>query len=129
MSSIDEVYCSLQEIFGRTLGRQVKFFDNLHARDDTRVLGQFKVEKNDDKRSLHIELRFNDYSSQIFNTVVALTIDWGYKKKRRMPLIWLYEDQSNSIYKILLDVNPANPVKEKQSPNFAKKTWRLTIRQ
>lgn len=112
MSSIDEVYASLQEILRKTLGRQVKFFGNLYADDDTRVLKQFEVKKDDDKRSLHIELRFNDYSSRIFNTVVAATIDWGYLRERRMPLIWLYEDNSDSIQKILFDVNTGQNVTE-----------------
>lgn len=40
-----------------------------------------------------------------WQAVVAVTIDWGYLQKRRMPLIWLYEDKSDSIYKILFGVN------------------------
>jgi hypothetical protein len=105
MSSIDEVYFSLQEILRKTLGRQVKFFGNLYAYDDTRVLKQFELKKDDDSRSLYIKFQFNDYSSRIFNTVVAVTIDWGYLQKREMPLVWLYEDKSDSIYKVLFGVN------------------------
>lgn len=40
MSSMDEVYFSLQKILRKTLGRRVKFFGNLYSHDDTRVLKQ-----------------------------------------------------------------------------------------
>ena len=105
MSSMDKVYVSLQEILRKTLGRRVNFFGTLHSHDNTKVLKQFKVKKDSVRRSLHIELQFDDYSSRVFDTVVAVTIDWGYLQKRRMPLIWLYEDTSAVIYKISFDVN------------------------
>ncbi|MDF2571910.1 MAG: hypothetical protein K0R55_3514 [Sporomusa sp.] len=101
----DGVYSSLQEILKDTLGRQVKFFSNLQENDDTRTLEQFEIKKDDNSRSLQVALRFNDSSSCIFNSVVAVTIDWGFLRKRTKPLVWLYEDQKQgSFYKILFDV-------------------------
>ncbi|SMC45239.1 hypothetical protein [Sporomusa malonica] len=101
----DGVYSSLQEILKNTVGRQVKVFDNLQENDDTRILEQFELNKNDNSRSLQVALRFNDSSSRTFNRVVAVTIDWGYLQKRTKPLIWLYEDKKQGyFYKILFDV-------------------------
>lgn len=102
---LDNVYFSLQEILRNTIGRQVKVFDNLQENDDTRILEEFELSKNDNSRSLQVELRFKDASSRIFHKVAALTIDWGYLQKRTKPLIWLYEDKKQgSFYKILFDV-------------------------
>lgn len=101
----DSVYYSLQAILKNTLGRQVKVFGNLQENDDTRILEQFEIVKNDNNRSLQVALRFNDSSMRTFNRIVAATIDWGYLLKRTKPLVWLYEDQQDgSFYKILFDV-------------------------
>lgn len=104
----EQYWRSIRESPGYTqehLGAQVKFFGSLYVPDDIKVLEKFEVKKADDKKSLQLKLQFNDYSSRIFNPVVAVTIDWGYLQKRRKPLIWLYEDKNDSIYKILFDVN------------------------
>ena len=101
----DSVYSSLQEILNNTLGRKVKVFGNLQENDDTRILEQFELKKNDNNRSLQVALRFNDSSSRTFNRVAAATIDWGYLLKRTKPLVWLYDDKENgACYKILFDV-------------------------
>ncbi|WP_176772665.1 hypothetical protein [Sporomusa acidovorans] len=101
----DGVYSSLQEILKNTLGRQVKIFGNLQENDDTRILEQFELNKNQANRTLQVALRFNDSSCRTFDRVVAATIDWGYLLKRTTPLVWLYEDEKHgSIYKILFDV-------------------------
>jgi len=101
----DGVYSSLQEILKNTLGRQVKVFGNLQENDDTRILEQFELKKNDNNRSLQVALRFNDSSSRTFTRIAAATIDWGYLLKRTKPLVWLYEDNKHgSFYKILFDV-------------------------
>lgn len=99
------VYCNLQEILRNTLGRKVIVLGNLQESEDTRILEQFELKKDDTNRSLQVELRFNDSSCRSFNKVVAATIDWGYLTKRTKPLVWLYEDERpGSIYKILFDV-------------------------
>ena len=73
--------------------------------DDTRVLEEYELVKNEMTRSLQVILHFNDSSSRIFEPVVAATIDWGYLLKRTKPLVWLYEDnKQGSFYKILFDV-------------------------
>jgi hypothetical protein len=99
---LEGVYFGLQNILTNTMGRQVKFFDN--DQENERILEQFEINKNDNDRSLQIALNFNDASSLILNRVVAATIDWGYVQKRTKPLVWLYEDKKDSIYKILFDV-------------------------
>lgn len=101
------VYFGLQEILTNTVGRQVKVFDNNHENENAKILEQFELNKNDHSRSLQIVLNFNDASSLVLSRVVAVTIDWGYLQKRTKPLVWLYEDKRDSIYKILFDVKNA----------------------
>lgn len=98
------VYLGLQEILNNTLGRQVKVFDSNRENEDTRILEQFELNKNDNDRSLQVALGFKDASSLILGSIVAATIDWGYFQKRTKPLVWLYEDKQDFIYKILFDV-------------------------
>lgn len=101
------VYAGLQEILHNTLGRQVKFFDSDQDSEDTRILKQFSLNKNDNDRSLQVALIFSDASRLTLSSVVAATIDWGYLRKRTKPLVWLYEDKQEFIYKILFDVKKA----------------------
>ena len=104
-SRFDGVYSNLQTILKNTLGRQVKVFGNLQESDDTRILEQFELKKNDNNRTMQVALRFNDSSSRTFNRVVAATIDWGYLLKRTKPLVWLYDDKKQGAScKILFDV-------------------------
>ncbi|MBP2644230.1 MAG: hypothetical protein H6Q67_2117 [Firmicutes bacterium] len=104
-SRFDGVYSNLQTILKNTLGRQVKVYGNLQESDDTRILEQFELKKNDNNRTMQVALRFNDSSSRTFNRVVAATIDWGYLLKRTKPLVWLYDDKKQgSSCKILFDV-------------------------
>jgi hypothetical protein len=101
----DGVYSNLQEILKNTLGRQVKVFGDLQENDDTRILEQFQLKKNDNNHSLQLVLQFNDSCSRTFTKVAAATIDWGYLLKRTKPLVWLYEDNPPGyFYKILFDV-------------------------
>lgn len=101
----DGVYSSLQEILKNTLGRQVQVFGKLQEHDDTRILEQYDLKKDDSNRSLQVELQFKDSSCCHFERVVAATIDWGYLQKRVTPLVWLYNDgEMGASYRILFDM-------------------------
>ncbi|WP_371381299.1 hypothetical protein [Sporomusa aerivorans] len=100
----DGVYSSLQEILNNTLGRPVKVFGNLQENDDTKILEEFELRKNETSQSLQVALHFDDSSCRTFNRVVAATIDWGYLQKRTKPIVWLCEDSNDGFYKILFDV-------------------------
>lgn len=101
----DGVYSSLQEILENTLGRQVQLFGKLQEHEDTRILEQYELRKDDSSRSLQVALRFKDSSCCQFERVVAATIDWGYLQKRVTPLVWLYNDgEIGASYRILFDV-------------------------
>lgn len=99
------VYFGLKEILQNTLGRQVKVFGNLQEREEVRILEQFELVKDDNKRLLKISLRFKDSSSKSFDRIASATIDWGYRIKRTKPLVWLYDEGNpDDIYKIWFDV-------------------------
>jgi hypothetical protein len=99
------VYSGLQKILENTLGRQVQVFGKLREHDDTRILEQYELKKDDNSRSLQVALRFKDSSCCHFEKIVAATIDWGYLQKRVSPLVWLYDDgETGASYRILFDV-------------------------
>lgn len=101
----DGVYLGLREILDNTLGRQVKVFGKLQELDDTKILENYELKKDDSSRSLRVELRFKDSSCCNFDRVVAAAIDWGFVEKRVAPLVWLCEEaQSGSFNKLLFDV-------------------------
>ncbi|WP_371371062.1 hypothetical protein [Sporomusa aerivorans] len=98
------VYFGLQEILNNSLGRHVEFFDANLQNEEPKILEQFVLNKNENDCSMTVALSFSDASRLTLSKVVAATIDWGYLRKRTKPLVWLYEEKQDYIYKILFDV-------------------------